>query len=278
MNGVQSVSRLKQFVEVAILAGFGGLLIAIYLLVPESLRAELVFTYGEPSLVSAWTAAAVHSSWSHVVSNVAWYAVVVGSMYALLAKRGRQRTFWLATASCVVVTPPVTKLVDYWVLLLQWEVVAGITTASGFSGVVSAFGGMLYVILLGTVTEWYGHTAGVAVTGTVTVAPLAVLSVTSDVLPEVAGIALGVMSAILIVIGAIHGDLVQRIQHIWVRDRDAGVLVGVGWVVVVALISVLFQIELNGSGRFVNVVAHGTGFVTGMLVTLGVVSWQWKIA
>ena len=46
----------QKSVEVAILAGLGGLLVAIYLLLPESLRTELVFTYGEPSLVSAWTA------------------------------------------------------------------------------------------------------------------------------------------------------------------------------------------------------------------------------
>jgi len=161
MGGVPPVLTLKQSVEATILAGVGGLLVAIHLLFPESLRTELVFTYGEPSLVSAWTAAAVHDSLAHLVSNVARYAVVVGSTYTLLAKRGCRRTFWLATAGCVVVAPAVTKLVDYWVLQIQWEVVAGITTASGFSGVVSAFGGMLYVVLLGTVTAWYGYAAGV---------------------------------------------------------------------------------------------------------------------
>ena len=164
-----------------------------------------------------------------------------------------------------------TKLIDYWVLLLQWEVVAGITTASGFSGVVSAFGGMLYVVLLGTVTAWYGYVAGVVTAGAVTVASLTVLSVTSDVLPEAAGIALGVTSVILFVIGAHHRNLIQRMRRTWAHDRDAGVLVGVGWVVVVALIAVLFQVELYATRRFVNVVAHGTGSTTGMVVTLGVI-------
>ncbi|WP_152422417.1 hypothetical protein [Halorubrum californiense] len=272
MSGVQPVSTLKQSVEATILAGVGGLLVAIHLLFPASLRTELAFTYGEPSLVSAWTAAAVHDSWSHLVSNVAWYGVVVGSTYVLLAKRGRRRTFWLATAGCVVVAPPVTKLVDYWVLLLQWEVVAGITTASGFSGVVSAFGGMLYVVLLGTVTAWYGYAAGVAASGTVTAASLTVLSVTSDVLPEIAGITLAVTSVILFVIGAYHRALIQRMRRAWAHDRDAGVRVGIGWGVVVVLIAVLFQVELDATRRFVNVVAHGTGFTTGMMVTLSVIS------
>ena len=271
MSGVPPVSTLKKSVDVTILAGVGGLLVAIYLVFPESLRTEFVFTYGEPSLVSAWTAAAVHDSLGHLVSNVAWYAVVVGSIYGLLAKRGHRRTFWLATAGCVVVAPPVTKFVDYWVLLLQWEVVAGITTASGFSGVVSAFGGMLYVVLLGSVTAWYGYAAGVVTAGTVAVASLTVLSVTSDVLPEIAGIALVVTSVILFGIGAHHRALIQRMRRAWAHDRDAGVRVGVGWGVVVVLIAVLFQVELDASRRFVNVVAHGTGFTTGMLVTVGVI-------
>jgi len=60
-------------------------------------------------------------------------------------------------------------------------------------------------------------------------------------------------------------------RRAWAHDRDAGVLVGVGWVVVVALIAVLFQVELDASRRFVNVIAHGTGFTTGMMVTLGVI-------
>lgn len=269
MGDVARLSALKKAVDVTILSGLGGLLVAIHVLLPATLRAEFVFTYGEPSLVSPWTAAVLHDSWSHLVSNIVWYAVVTGLTYVLLAKRGRRREFWLATAGCLVVAPPVTKLVDYWVLLVQWEVVAGVTTASGFSGVVSTFGGMLYVVLLGTVTAWYGYAAGVTTAGTVAVASLTVLSVTSDVLSKNMGIAFAVMSVILFVIWARREDPLQQVRDVWIRRRDTGVLVGVGWVVVVVLISVLFQIELDANRRFVNVVAHGTGFVTGMLVMLG---------
>jgi hypothetical protein len=270
MSGVPPASEIDEIVDAAVLAGLGALIIAIHVVLPESLRTELVFTYGDPSLVSAWTAAVVHDSWSHLASNIGWYAVVVGSTYGLLAKRGCRRVFWFATAGCVVAAPPVTKAVDYWILLIQWKIVAEVTTASGFSGVVSALGGMLYVVLLGTVTSWYGYAAGVVTVGTVAVTSLTVLSFTSGVLPKIAGIALGMMGVILFVIGGRRRDLIQRVRRVWVRDRDAGVLVGIGWVVVVALISVLFQVELDASRRFVNVVAHGTGFVTGMLVTVGV--------
>ena len=143
------------------------------------------------------------------------------------------------------------------------------TTASGFSGVVSAFGGMLYVVLLGTVTAWYGYAAGVWTLGAVTVASLTVLSVTSGLLPKNAGMVLGVTSVVLFVIGAPRGDLFQQVRGVRVRRRSSEVLVGVGWVVVVVLISVLLQVELDANHRFVNVVAHGTGYIIGMLVTVG---------
>ena len=190
MSGVPPASEVDKAVDATILAGLGAFIIAVHMLLPEVLRTEFVFRYREPSLMSAWTAAVVHDSWSHLTSNVAWYAVVVGSTYVLLAKRGRRRVFWLATAGCAFVAPPVVKAIDYWVLLIQWGVVAEVTTASGFSGVVSAFGGMLYVVLLGTVTAWYGYAAGVVTAGSVAVTSLTVLSVTSSVLPEPAGASL----------------------------------------------------------------------------------------
>ena len=276
MSEASPVSILRKSVEVTILAGVAGLLIAIHLLVPESIRAEFVFTYGEPSLESAWTAAVIHDSWSHLVSNVAWYAAVMGSMYSLLAERGRRRVFWLAAAGCVVIAPPVTKLVDHWVLFRQWEVVAGVTTASGFSGVVSALGGMLYVVLLGTVTSRYGYAAGVVTAGTVTVASLTVLLVTSTVPLGPTGSAVSVTSVVLGIIGARCRTPIQRLRRIWSHDRDSVIRVGVAWAVVVILITLLFQVELDASRRFVNVVAHGTAFTTGMIVTLGVICWQWN--
>ncbi|ELZ32859.1 hypothetical protein C472_15279 [Halorubrum tebenquichense DSM 14210] len=51
-----------------------------------------------------------------------------------------------------------------------------------------------------------------------------------------------------------------------VSERDNLLLIGGGSAVVVGLLSQLFQVELDTSGRFVSVIAHGTGFATGMVV------------
>jgi len=58
-----------------------------------------------------------------------------------------------------------TKLGEYWLLKIQWNLVADATTTRGFSGVVSALGGLLYVSLARTATTGYGYevkTDGVA--------------------------------------------------------------------------------------------------------------------
>jgi hypothetical protein len=107
----------------------------------------------------------------------------------------------------------------------------------------------------------------------VAVASLIGLSVTSDVVAETVGIGLVVASAALLIIGENYFNVVQWVRCVWVQDYDLGMRVGIGWSVLVVLISVLFQIEFEGH-RFVNVVAHGTGFMTGMIVTIGVFMWQ----
>jgi len=256
-------------VEIAVLAGIASLLIAVHFLLPDPLRSQLVFTYGEPSVVSAWTAAILHDSGSHLASSVGWYAIVMASTYTLATTWQRRRPLWLAIAGCLVLTPPVTKLVDFWVLSIQWNLVSDATTARGFSGVVSAFGGVLYVSLARTATVWHGYDAGVVTIGTIVLGALSALAITSAVLPP--SVAIVLCANVTVAVGS---GIVSNRSHIpewraWVvSERDKLLLVGGGSVVVVGLLSQLFQVELDASGRFVSVIAHGTGFATGMVVTV----------
>ena len=254
-------------VEIAILSGLAGLLIVVHVLLPDSLRSQFVFTYGEPSVVSAWTAAILHDSVSHLASSVAWYAIVIASAYALSMTWERRHPFWFAVVGCLVLAPPMTKLVDYWLLKLQWNLVADATTARGFSGVVSAFGGLLYVSLARTATAWYGYDAGVVTTGTIVLGALSAIAVTSAVLSP--SVAIVICGMIAVAIGSVIGSNRTQISEwrAWVvSERDNLLLIGGGSAVVVGLLSQLFQVELDASGRFVSVIAHGTGFTTGMVV------------
>ena len=56
MSRRRAFPKLTRSVEIAVLAGIASLLIAVHFLLPDPLRSQLVFTYGEPSVVSAWTA------------------------------------------------------------------------------------------------------------------------------------------------------------------------------------------------------------------------------
>ena len=258
-----------QTVEIALLSGVAGVLIVVHFFLPEPLRSQFLFTYGEPTVVSAWTAAILHDSVSHLASSVTWYVIVMGSAYALTTTWERRRPFWSAVVGCLVLAPLVTKLVDYWLLRLQWNLVADATTARGFSGVVSAFGGLLYVSLTCTVTARYGYDAGVATTGTIVLGALSALAITSAVLSPSVAVVLCVIVAFAIGIGIVRNRPKIPTWRAWAWSQRDGLLpIVVGCVVVVVLLSQLFQVQLDETGRFVSVIAHGTGFTTGMVVTV----------
>jgi hypothetical protein len=255
--------------EIAILSGVVGVLVTVHFFLPEALRSQFLFTYGEPTVVSAWTAAILHDSVSHLASSVTWYAIVMASAYALSMTWTRRRPFWFAVVGCLVLAPPMTKLGDYWLLRLQWNLVADATTARGFSGVVSAFGGVLYVSLARTVTARYGYAAGVATTGTIVLGALSALAITSAVLSPSVAVVFCAIVAFAIGIGIIRNRPKIPTWRAWAwAQRDGLLPIVVGCVVVVVLLSQLFQVQLDETGRFVSVIAHGTGFTTGMVVTV----------
>lgn len=269
MSRRQGARTSTDAMEIAILSGVVGVLVTVHFLLPEALRSQFLFTYGEPTVVSAWTAAILHDSASHLVSSVTWYAIVMASAYALTTTWKRRRPFWLAVVGCLVLAPPMTKLGDYWLLKLQWNLVADATTARGFSGVVSAFGGLLYVSLARTATAKYGYAAGVATTGIIVLGALSALAFTSAVLSPSVAVVLCAIVAFAIGIGIVSTRPKIPTWRAWAWSQRDGLLpIVVGCVVVVVLLSQLFQVQLDETGRFVSVIAHGTGFATGMIVTV----------
>ncbi|WP_157746046.1 hypothetical protein [Halorubrum trapanicum] len=269
MSRRQGALTSTDAVEIAILFGVVGVLVTVHFFLPETLRSQFLFTYGEPTVVSAWTAAILHDSVSHLASSVTWYAIVMASAYALSMTWTRRRPFWFAVVGCLVLAPPMTKLGDYWLLKVQWNLVADATTARGFSGVVSAFGGLLYVSLARTATAGYGYDAGVATTGTIVLGALSALAFTSAVLSQSVAVVLCAIVAFAIGIGIVSTRPKILTWWAWTRSQREGLLpILVGSVVVVVLLSQLFQVQLDETGRFVSVIAHGTGFATGMIVTV----------
>lgn len=98
---------------VGVLLSVACVLAGIHVAVPEPLVSQFVFTYGDPQLVTVWTAAAIHDSPAHFASNLAWYGIVVALAYTLYSIWGRRRLFWLLYGSLLLITPPATVAVDY---------------------------------------------------------------------------------------------------------------------------------------------------------------------
>ena len=261
----------RRYAAAVALFGAAGVLIGVHLWLPDTLLSQFVFRYGDPNLVTVWAAATIHDSTSHLVSNLAWYGIVIGPAYTLYAIWGRRRLFWLLYGSLLVVTPLTTVAVDYWLLYLRWGLVGPESIAFGFSGVVSAFGGLLAVGLAKVVAEWYSWPISIVTTLAFVVSGMGVAVVRSPLVASQRG---GVVLAGVLGIGMAGGLLAWYRGWIslpqWLSThQDAILLVGVCGSVLSALVAGMVTIEGVSAGRFPNVIAHGTGFVTGVSVAMG---------
>lgn len=251
--------------DLGALLGVVGVLIGVHFWIPETLLSEFVFTYGEPSVVSVWTAATIHDSTAHLVSNLAWYAVVIGPAYTLYAILDRRRLFWLLYTSLLVATPLSTVPVDYWLLYQRWGLVGPDSIAFGFSSVVSAFGGLLVVGLTAAIAAWYSWPISIA---TVIGFIASGLGIALFQTPLVAVPSFGMLpvgAVVAVGLGSFWWRLRERSVRQWLSGhQDAILLFAASGVVITALVAGMFSVETISGGRFPNVVAHGTGFVTGV--------------
>ena len=265
---LQPLRNRSHYVDVVVILGVAGALIGVHVWLPNRLLSEFVFTYGEPSLVTAWTAATIHDSTAHLVSNLVWYGVVIGPAYTLYAICGRRRLFWLLYTSLLVGTPISTVAVDYWLLYQRWGLVGPDSIAFGFSGVVSAFGGLLLVELVGVIATWYSWPISIATAVGIVASGLGIALAQSPLAAVPSSEMLTVGIVVAVGLGSFWWRPREGSAHRWLSaHQDAILLFGACGIVITALVAGMFSIETVSGGRFPNVVAHGTGFVTGVSLT-----------
>ncbi|MDB9250737.1 hypothetical protein PN419_17320 [Halorubrum ezzemoulense] len=251
--------------DVVVILGVAGALIGVHVWLPNRLLSEFVFTYGEPSLVTAWTAATIHDSTIHLTSNLVWYGVVIGPAYTLYAIRGRRRLFWLLYTSLFVATPLSTIAVDYWLLYQRWGLVGPDSIAFGFSGVVSAFGGLLLVGLIGVIAAWYSWSISIAITVGFVASGLGISLAQSLLVAVPTSEMLTVGIVVAVGPDSFWWWSRERSVRRWLSaHQDAILLFGACGVAITALVVGMFSVAPVSGGRFPNVVAHGNRFVTGI--------------
>lgn len=240
--------------ELLALALVPGVAVAAFAL-PLERRESLVFVYGDPSLLTAYTAQFVHFEPAHLAANVLGYALVVGFGYTLAALSGYRRLFGVAGVTYLAAFPPV----------LSWLNLAVPRDAVGYglSGLNMAFAGLLALVLVGYAAA-LDHRVRVRHAPGLFFALVAVISVVG--LPGRLGRGIAVASA------AVAAVYVVSARRAWQSDGatltrpagwfDAGVLGAV------ALLG--YQFVGFGSptvdGGVVNVYVHLLGFCLGFVV------------
>ena len=120
--------------DAALMVAVPAVLVAVYLL-PLSVRRAMTFEYGDPTLLTAFTAHFVHLSAGHLGANLAGYALLVPTAYLLSALAGRRRLFRVVFVGYLLALPLALSGLN----ALQARSAVGY----GFSGVVLGYLGYL---------------------------------------------------------------------------------------------------------------------------------------
>ncbi len=249
------------------LVGVTVLLTVIHYLLPAALHEQLVFVYSDPDLMTIWTASLLHESSAHLRSNLEWFLLLSAYTYLLYTTWLQRRTFWIIFGVLFVVTPPLTIAVDYWLVYHRWGLLMESATAQGFSGIVSALGGMLLVAIGAVVSNEYGQKMALATIFAVVlggaIGVLIIVGIQSPVVVVV--LCFGILAITSLVVSIT--DLRNPVQF-WTRisgSWDSILIIGPCCVVMMLLLTALFRIRVGPDGQFVNVVAHGVGLLTGVI-------------
>lgn len=263
MTDASPADRHEVLRDTGLIVSIAALLAAVHFLVPTAVQVQLALDLGDPVWYTLFTAAYVHAGFEHLTSNVSGYILAAAYTYWLCLTSGRRKWFWRTALVLLVIVPIVVNAADLVIFTRYYPSVDGYSR--GFSGVVGAFGGFLLVALLAVVRDVYGGAA----TQVVGVSLVLLLLVLVDVV--YAGTVRPVVG-VLVVIGIlvqIFGVLYERDWELPKVEAPRRVLAmrgasGLLVVVVLAyLVLALFPGELVQGGAFVNIFAHGIGFLIG---------------
>jgi hypothetical protein len=222
---------------------------------PTGVRRSLVLDTSDPTLATVYTAHFVHFEPSGLVANLAGFAFVAGTAYALAAVNGRRSRFLAALVGVVVCLPVALSAVT-----LPF---AGVRFSYGFSGVVMGVVALLALELFAYVGETLttvGESEDAAVVFFAETALIAVV-----ISPRTLGtLAVAVLAAL--VTGAYLVSLArtasQRDRLFRPRARDPGYveLAAVASVLLVAFPFLAFPSAPTGPGAVVTLTTHLFGF------------------
>lgn len=240
--------------DVALMLTVPIVLTAVHLL-PASIQQSFILEYHNPSAFNLWSAAYVHRGLAHFSGNLAGYCLYIIPSYLLFALADERRFFRYTFLCFVVILPPVLAAVNIAVL--------GSGTGAGFSGIASAFVGLLlvgvFIFIHNRVSQELGVSDAVAVL-------LVVFAGTALIYSGVLAAAGIVVVACLLVLNDIRRLGVEEAQTVasdlWSMGNYFLLIVGA---VALFLLSpiLLFPENVVQGGQPVNIFSHYAGLVLG---------------
>ena len=238
-------------------------LVTIHYAAPAGIKSQLVFDHERFAPWTVLTAAYVHASTRHLMSNLVGYWVSGGIVYWLCSAQGRQRWFWRTTILFLVALPILVNLTSYG----MFQSLELIVTTRGFSGVVAGNVGFILVALSRWLADRHDYQLGMTV-GQI----LFVL-----LLGEIALIYVGHPSLVMLALfGAAFtlsiGRLLQRgLQQTPTPAERQQVALEAAFVTAITamlatFIWMLFPAQIVQHGNQVDIIGHAAGFLWGVVL------------
>lgn len=258
--------------EIGVILVVPVVLLAIHQAFPQSTTDELYFQFYEPTVTSLWTGAMTHLSWLHVTSNITAYILLCSTLYLIFLQWEKRRAFWLLFAAILVLTPPLQTTLDYIILHELAELTSADTRTMGFSGVVGAFTGMLFVTLGKYVNDYTGTRVGYQLMFAVYLVAGVLLLVAFGV-PT--GSMLAAVPAIIIGFIMVFWSTAKALQITSLNDIKRGInarywefsLVFMSSAVLIGMIYTAFPADFAAGETTTNIVGHFNGLAVGLIIT-----------
>lgn len=245
----------------------------IHFFLPDGIQNQLVFTYGESGVVTAWTSAYLHASDAHLFNNMFGYVIGAGfSYYLYIMYLQQRRGFWITVAILLVVTPFITTVVDYAILYHHVGLLDAGATSQGFSGIGSALGGMLLTAIGLFVADEYNAAMGAHTALLIFLVALGILTVANGFFtPTIAGLL--IFGVGLLGTQYVSRSDLRRPSRLRSRlEQHAENIIQIVFygAVVCIFVYLILPIDVVQTGKFVNVLAHIVGFVVGTIGATGI--------
>lgn len=259
----------RWLLDVAPIAAVAGLLVGVYAL-PTSVKRELVFAYGTPTLLTAYTAHFVHFSVSHLAGNLAAFVLVAGTMYTLSARADGRRIFFAFGATLFIAFPVALSALN---LAVPRD---GVTY--GFSGMNMALAGFLPVVIATYVERRLGHPVDGVILLTAFFSSIGYIAAIA--LPwstpsnAIAAVAVSVAIGFAFQYGGSVRSGLSLTRRCLKRCGEKETLSFVGLGVWVVLLSMGFPETIASDGAVTNIYVHFLGYALGFVNAYLAYEWE----